>query len=102
MEVFRLLHTYQQRSQLIGIHYKTWVALHTQSSMLFLSAKKDTTIETKVMAIVRQRITDAQTEYDQKASNIDVQCNTDIDAVERRRVEEKEALADKLATSILG
>lgn len=69
---------------------------------MIFSTKVDNTIETRVMSTVKQRIADAQTNYNQESSSIDIACDVDIDAIERRRVEQKSALADELVTRILG
>ena len=60
------------------------------------------TIEEKVMKIVKERIVNAQAEYDAESKTIDTACDEEVAAIESKRVESKEELAAKLAKTVLG
>ena len=62
----------------------------------------DKTIRNGVMAIVEERIAQAQTEYESTCETVDVECNDKLAKVEEERVAKKEATAKKLINDILG
>jgi hypothetical protein len=63
---------------------------------------KDTTIQTRVMAIVKERIAVAQKEFDTICTTIDATCDEELKKIEDKRVKDKEEVATKLANQVLG
>lgn len=59
-------------------------------------------IKNRVMAVMKQRIADAQADFDEGARRLDETCEEQIQLSERVCADKKEALANELVTSILG
>lgn len=64
--------------------------------------RKDSTIESRVLAVIRERIAIAQEEYDNAAFIIDKSCNCKIADIEATRISDKSNMAEVLVNKILG
>lgn len=62
---------------------------------------KDSTIEQRVMQVVKARIRTAQETYEAKCALIDEECESEIKKIEDKRISEKEENAEQLVKEIL-
>ncbi len=59
-------------------------------------------IESRIMSVIRSKITEKQAEYDEGCAYIDDESAEKVKAIYRQQLEDKTVLADKCVNDIIG